>query len=127
MDDIMSVYRVQNSNSWMGRQQWGSALVERCEVIKSQVAMFKGFAIDYPKYSNILKNKVSEHINRNVPNRLAKKSVVEKYLSVFTDEIEHYSMTWKIDLWFRRCRIPLVREVYTRLFLRKYFQRKILY
>lgn len=127
LNDIMSVYRVQNSESWMGQQRWGKVDKGRLEVIKSRVKMMNGFQRDYPTYKNIFRAKIADEINRNVPNKYSPKVDADKYISYFSDEIEKYSLRWKIDLWFRKCRIPKVRGLYTRLFLKKYSQHKIIY
>lgn len=127
INDTMSVYRVENPDSWMGNQKWGQFDKDRLEVIKSRVEMLKGFQKDFPSYNRVFGSKIADEINRNIPGRLCKKKDVEDYLFFFLDEIKQYSLRWKIDLWLRRCRIPRIRVLYTKLFLGKYSQRRKLF
>ena len=123
-NDIMSVYRVENSNSWMGQQKWGKIDEERIAVIKSRVEMFKGFAKDFPKYKSYFYNKVANEINRNVPNQ---ESQHEQFLSYFSEEIKKYTWTQKIDLWVRRNLKGRVRYYFIRVFQNQYYQRVNIY
>lgn len=126
-NDIMSVYRVENSESWMGTQQWGKVSKDRLEVVKSQVRMFEGFSNDFPAYKKVFQEKIADQINRNIPSWRVPKKDVSVFLSNFSDQIGAYSIKWKIDLWIRKLRIPGVRHYYTKLFLEHYSQRKVLY
>ena len=127
LNEIMSVYRVENSSSWMGQQQWGTVSLARMEVIKSQVKMFVGFSIDFPEYKKVFQNKIADHINRNCPCRVMSNGNINDYLNYFAEEIKTYTLKWKIDLWIRSSRVNLLRRCYTDLFLGKYQQRKLLY
>lgn len=123
-NDIMSVYRVENPNSWMGKQKWGKIDEGRIEVIKSRVEMFKGFAKDFPQYKNYFFNKVANEINRNVPNQ---KSQHELFLSYFSEDIKKYTWTQKIDLWVRKNLKGRVRYYFIRVFQNQYYQRVSIY
>ena len=127
LNEIMSVYRVENLSSWMGQQQWGTVSLARMEVIKSQVKMFVGFSIDFPEYKKVFQNKIADHINRNCPCRVMSNGDMNDYLNYFAEEIKSYTLKWKIDLWIRSSRVNLLRRCYTDLFLGKYQQRKLLY
>ena len=121
-NDIMTVYRIDNSSSWMGSKKWGSGESPFIiKLIKSSLQMFEGFAKDFPKYHQLFENKKAEEINRNVPSsRVSSKKEVESFLAFFDDEIGHYSLRWKIDLFFRRCRFIYIRILYERAFSRRY-------
>lgn len=127
INDTMSVYRVENSNSWMGQQKWGKLSKERLEVIRSQVEMFEGFAVDFPTFRGILMDKLAEHINRNLPSRNFSVDVINQYILYFSDYINNYPMRWRIDLLIRKSRLPLVRQLYARFFLKKYSHRRMYY
>ena len=127
INDTMSVYRVENSNSWMGRQKWTKLSEDRLEIIHSQVRMFCGFAKDYPQYKRVFENKTAQLINRCIPNRKESPKDIRAYLSYFDDYVKSYSLRNKIDKFFNLCRIPGVRYIYTQLFMRGYEQRKKLY
>ena len=128
-NEPMSVYRIDNPDSWMGSQDWGElgANPKRLRVIKSQIKMFQGFSNDYPQYSHLFKSKISEHINKNIPLRRIPIKKVNSYLDYFKEEISNYSFKWKIDLFFRKIRIPYVRAVYQILFTRSFLPRNRMY
>ncbi len=122
-NDAMSVYRVENSNSWMGKQQWGKLDKGRLEVIASQINMFKGFAKDFPQYKTFFKNKIANHINRFVPAKCSQEEI-NQYLDYFREDIEKYNLLQKIDLWMCKLKMPRIRYVYKKMFQKKYSERK---
>ena len=126
INDIMSVYRVENSNSWMGKQQWGKIDKNRLEVIQSQIYMFKGFAQDFPQYKKIIKRKIANHINRFIPAKRPQEEI-NQYLDFFREDIKNYNLIQKIDLWMCKLRLPRTRYLYKKLFHKQYSERKIIY
>ena len=120
-NEPMSVYRVENSNSWMGQQKWGKLDKGRLEVIESQINMFKGFAKDFPQYKSIFERKIADHINRNIP---GEKPLQEEFLSYFKEDIEKYNLIQKIDLWLI-CNLHSrkMKYYYLRIIHNQYFQR----
>jgi len=127
LDNMMSVYRVQNPMSWMGRQQWKKMDKGRVEVIKSRVEMLKGFQKDFPEYERVLRAKIGDEINRNIPGYNLPANDAKEFVSCFSDEVRRYSLRWKIDLWIRKCRIPKIRRLYQKLFMKRFYIRKKLY
>lgn len=125
-NDIMSVYRVENSDSWMGQQKWGEFDLGRFEVIKSQVNMFKGFGDDYPIYKKLFKNKIANQINRFIPVH-ASKHELKQYKEYFSIEIAKYSLSQKIDMWIRIYHIPKLTGLYLKLFQSQFSQHKKIY
>ena len=125
-NEIMSVYRVENSNSWMGKQHWGKLDKGRLEVIESQINMFKGFAKDFPQYKKYFDRKIANHINRFIPAKRPQEEI-NQYLEFFREDIEKYSLVQKFDLWMCKLRMPKVRYLYKLLFQRQYSERKKLY
>lgn len=127
-NDIMSVYRVENAHSWMGGQKWLAFSETRVKTIRSRIRMFEGFANDFPEYRQVCQDKISDEVNRNIPNRhISSKEELNKYLDYFSDIIKHFSLRWKIDLWIRKSRIPGLRYLYTRYCLEKYSKRSLYY
>ncbi len=125
-NDIMSVYRVENSSSWMGKQKWVKFDKTRLEVIKSQINMFKGFSKDFPQYKKYFDRKIANHINRFIPSKCSKEEKIQ-YLDFFHEEIENYTWTQKIDLWVRCQRKRKLKYYFVRIFQNQYNQRKITY
>lgn len=103
-NDVMSVYRVENSTSWVGQRKSMSSEV-RIASVQSEVNMLKGFAADYPQYKEIFSLRIAAYINRSMPDRLSPRSDQDEYLKTFKHEIAQYSLIGKIDLWMRRLRI----------------------
>lgn len=103
-DEAMSVYRIENTSSWMGMgnlktdkdPEW---LPNR---IRSEENMLKGFAVDYPKYSKILSEKINHLICSHYPKRSQSKEVKERYVSAFRNEISEFSFSWKIILFLMK-------------------------
>lgn len=126
-DNLMCAYRINIPSSWMGKQKWGSVTDERLAVIRSQIEMFRGFACDYKKYSKIFRDKIANHINRNVPGWWLPRDDVRKFIMCFEKDIKEYGFLWRVDLALRKSRIPLERFFYNRVFMRKYMQLRIIY
>lgn len=125
-NDIMSVYRIENSNSWMGRQQWGRFDLKRIEVIKSQVNMFKGFGQDFPQYKKFFKKKIANHINRFIPANCPTQEV-NQYLEYFHEDIEKYNLIQKYDLWMCKLSLPRVRFLHKMLFHHMFSEHRLYY
>ena len=128
-NEPMAVYRIENSNSWVGKQNWydGGADPSILKVIQSSIKMFKGFAKDYPQYMKYFKNKIADEINRYVPTRSHSRQIVQSYLSNFKEEIMDYSLFWKIDLLIRKSRIPYVRGFYCTYLNRRFANHNKMY
>ena len=104
LNDVMSVYRVENSTSWAGKRK--TIPVESGIVtVHSEIDMLNGFSIDYPQYKDIFTLRKAVYINQSLPNRLSSRNDQDEYLKAFEDEIAQYSLIGKIDLWMRRLRI----------------------
>ena len=125
-NDIMSVYRIENSNSWMGQQKWGKMDKRRLEIIKSRVDMLDGFSKDYPLCEDFFKRKIANEINRNISDSFSKQEI-KQYRAFFSKEIENYSFFQKLDLLIRQLGIPKITGLYIRLFQSQYNQRKLVY
>ena len=128
-NEAMSVYRIENSSSWTGKQEWGikGGDPNKLKIIQSQIRMFEGFSKDYPRYHSLLFNKIAEHINKNIPLRRFGTDKINAYLSNFTKEISHYNLRWKIDLFCRKTSLPFIRTVYQILFTRQFLVRNKMY
>lgn len=103
-NDVMSVYRVENSSSWAGERNKIS-VEKRIETVHSEIEMLNGFSDDYPHYKPFFSLRKMAYINRSLPNRKSPKLDQDKYLESFKDEIGSYSLIAKIDLWMRCLRI----------------------
>ena len=100
-NEPMAVYRINNPNSWMGRQKWSAVSDENLKRIGSMVNMFLGFADEYPDYASIFKNKIAQYINVTCPSATSQSAENKKYFNNFKDYTDKYSLLWKIDLFLR--------------------------
>lgn len=111
-NELMSVYRVENSTSWMGKLKWTPENYDnRISIIKSVINMFKGFAADYPQYADIFKTKIAHHISSHIPHRGKDPEIRKKYLNDFKKDIEEFPFLWKLDAWIGTSRIPLLARL----------------
>lgn len=120
-DKVMSVYRIDNPNSWAGKQKFNSIDPKRLHIVRSQMEMFKGFSKDYPKFQGVYNNKIAEHIIKNMPFGNDTNSVI-CYLNEFSNEIVCFDFVWKLVLFIYKCPVLIVRKAFGLIFLRKYMQ-----
>ena len=109
-NEIMSAYRVDNPDSWMGGQKWNSISNENLKRIQSMVVMFEGFAKELPRYASILHNKIAQYINCSYSLTFSS-AEKKKYYEYFKDYIDKYSRLWKWD-FFLRTRTHTVSHAY---------------
>ena len=130
-NDIMSVYRVSNPNSWMGRQHWDTADKIQLDWIDRVINMLKGFSNDYPAYRKYFKNRIAQCIVSQYPNRNFNDSKgFEKYKNHFQEEIDQFPFFWKVMHRLNMISIPAFHKLYglcTKLFLSRYRAKNILY
>jgi glycosyltransferase involved in cell wall biosynthesis len=118
----MSVYRIGGSGSWTKRQREFD-LEDTIKARKSEVAMLKGFAEEYPKYVKVFNDRIAYYINLGIP--ISKgENAVELYLSTFKKEIERYTWKWRIHLRMRFVQNKYLQYAYyqisNRLFLHRF-------
>ncbi len=119
-DDCMSIYRVDNCNSWMGTQNFGTLSEKRKEVIKSIINMLRGFATYDPTLFDVVSSTIANEINGNIPYWKASNMDINRYLNSFKNEIRNYDWRWKVDMIIRKAKIPGLRRLYTPIFLSNY-------
>ena len=79
-NDNMSVYRIENSNSWRGQQDINKETERRFNTIVSEIIMFKGFAKDYPIYSSVIHDKIGHFLCSNYPTRNESKEIIRIFV-----------------------------------------------
>ena len=124
----MCVYRVGNKGSWIGRQKTESVDPARLEVVCGQKKMFEGFAKNYPKYKIVLRDKISEHILKNMPKRSdCSSDDLLMYQELFSEELGNLKLKWKIFYLICKSRIPYVKFYYRKILLRNYRDKRLSY
>lgn len=112
-NDIMSVYRIQNSNSWMASQKWHSADEKNLRRIDSMINMFKGFSFDYPKYKKNFNNKIAQYLISQSPYRFTQSDKdLNLYLQYYKKEYKQFPLFWKFVNILRMNNIPILRGFY---------------
>ena len=130
-NDIMSVYRISNPNSWMGSQHWDTADEKQLDWIGRVINMLNGFSNDYPVYKKYFQNRIAQCIISQFPKRNSNGgSDFVKYKNYFQEEIDTFPFFWKVLLWLNMTSNPIIHKLYgafTRFFLSGYRIKKILY
>lgn len=129
LNDLTCVYRVHNSQSWIGRQKRRVADTARLKTLHSIIDMLKGFAKDYPQYRHAFKDRIAMYILNELPNRYENETALDAFKESFKNEIKEFRPWWRIDLYLRTTRIPVLKKYYyyaNRIYC-KYFSRIIRY
>jgi len=128
-NDVMSVYRYQNSNSWMSNQAWHSAQDDNLNRVLSMVKMFQGFEKDYPEYNRLFRNKVSQYLRDQMPYVVNDPNGYLKFTRFFKKYLKKSNIFWKIDYYLRGSKLPILRHYYyhSGFFVRKYKLKQIYY
>ena len=112
-NDIMSVYRVQNSESWMSQQKWSSVEEKNLARLDSMLNMFKGFSQDFPEYSHYFRNKITQYLITGAPLNLPNKEKdIETYYNYYKKDIHKFPLWGKILYKLKYTNIPILRGYY---------------
>lgn len=112
-NDIMSVYRTENAESWSRRQKWRSVNENNLKRIESMINMFKGFSEDFPIFKRYFSNKIAQYLISQSPNRYCNnKKNIQVYKQHFQDEFDRISFFWKIIYKLSLTNIPILRGYY---------------
>ena len=128
-NDAMTVYRVDNPDSWMGRQRWKEASEASLRRVSSMVEMFNGFAEAYPEHRKLFKDKIAQYLRDQMPCPMYDYDGFRKYTDRFKVYMKEESLLWKLDYWLRGTRLPVLRHYYfhSEFLVRKYRKRVSLY
>ena len=108
--DAMSVYRVENNASWVGRRE-AISIDKLITTVKSEVQMLKGFALANPAYKHLFLQRIRVFINTQYPYKTASKEDLRKYIEAFQEDISQYDILSKADLWMRSSHFYLLRAL----------------
>lgn len=130
-NDAMSVYRIDNPNSWMKKQKWHSVENSNLKRINSMIRMFNGFADDFPQYNKFFKNKIANYLMSQSPEGLYNNGKdLNIYINYYKDYFNNFPFLWKLLKWLRFCNIPGLRgyySLYTKPIYNRYKEKKIFY
>lgn len=121
-NDLMGVYRIDSQNSWTANQTWGRYSEQRVKVIRSQINMFRGFANDYPQWKRVFHVKEIDQILRFMPKKWnAPKEDLQKYQDAFAEELGNLTFWERQDMKIRMCKNRVVRALYHKLYLKRFY------
>ena len=95
-DDVLSVYRTENSESWCGCQEEKLLSENQINGIQSEIQMLQGFQKDYPEYADFFGMRVMNFIFSKIPNRLEDPKGCLMYVEKFQNEIRHFGLKRRI-------------------------------
>lgn len=125
INELLSVYRVDNINSWVSTHKKGS--VEKLiNGTKSEVIMLQGYSHEYPIYKKYYNDRIALYINNMKPENSSAKEI-SQYLNSFKEEIERYSLFWKFDIIIKRRRLKLFFRLWRKLWIKRYLPKCIYY
>jgi hypothetical protein len=96
----MVVYRIDNPNSWVGRQKREIMSEKKLKGIESEVRMLQGFRNDYPQYSDLFLKRIKAFIILNTP-KITTRKMRLKYKKTFNEEIKDFNIWDKIKMIIR--------------------------
>lgn len=92
LSDTMTVYRVDNSNSWVGKN-WGNLSWDN---LQSEIDLLSGFSHDFPSFYKTFQLRKRRFILQHVPNRKEERSLYKEYKIRFDDIIRTFGFKEKI-------------------------------
>lgn len=122
INDSMSVYRVDNDSSWVGKQFLPQFFEKRKDGVLSEVNMLKGFAVDYPKYRDYFYQRIARFINMEFSKWKNNPSDLEKLETIFKDDIRHFSLLEKLDYYYAKKDKGLLKKIYLGFAWRTYYK-----
>lgn len=122
INDSMSVYRVENSNSWVGRQNYLCGFEKRKNGVVSEIRMLEGFANQFPKKRKWLYQRIARFINMEFSKWKHDRNAIIELRKTFNDEINNYSLLWKIDLYFTNKNHGLFKRLYMAIAWRTFYK-----
>lgn len=114
MNDAMSVYRVENPNSWVGRNLNAKTTAGRLADMLSEVLMLQGFKADYPQYSETFDERIFIYLRFNIPSRNKDAKGHKMFSNIFEEEIKSLN---------RRKRFAILLASSNFSFLLRYYER----
>lgn len=98
--DVMSIYRVDNPASWVGKQKASILSDNSLNGILSEIRMLQGFANDFPKYKKYFDNRIKVYIISKFPNKEKDFDSSILYMNKLSPEINKYG--WFLKFLLRK-------------------------
>lgn len=97
----MSVYRVDNPNSWVGREKEKSLSDKRMNGILSEVRMLQGYRNSFPNYNKCLSKRLYAFLINNVPNKYLDRQGYLLFCSKLKKELDLFPFLYYIAFGYK--------------------------
>lgn len=108
--DEMSVYRVDNTSSWIGKQKLDD-INKNIRGCKSELEMLVGFIKDYPAYKNIIRKRLNYYMNSMYRPKVSREEF-KKLDDMVGNYKEYRTWIWRLDLELRKVPVRKIRQLY---------------
>lgn len=115
-DRLMGTYRINNPRSWMSKNDKDNDLsLKKLKGMRSEVNMYKGFADDYPEYESLFKDRIAFYLTYRTPKKKVTPQEYSLFVNEFYQEINDYSMFWKLFHYARQSHTNILTKMYYRI------------
>lgn len=117
-NNAMSVYRIDNTGSWINRLKTEQRLTEhRINGYLSEVNMLKGFADEYPYKKNIFQNRIAFYL-KTIYKDIKDYSNEDKkrFMTIFKNEIKQSGLFWRIYFYVLQKNNRLLSSLFCRYY-----------
>ena len=115
MNDCMSVYRVENDTSWVGRNREKKLSTSKLLGIISEIRMLQGFQNQYPQYNNAFQKRINNYILSNIPNSINDPEGYNIFTKALNKEISSIKGSMVFYLWWKSSRFFKTYNLFMKL------------
>ncbi len=112
LNDPMSVYRVNNPTSWVGRTASKSIKASYLKGTRTEVNMLKGFAKDYAKFKRVFIQRIGFFITSIIFNYRNDLQSVNLIKAEFKNDINSFCILWRLRVFFISHNLCGLRKLY---------------
>lgn len=113
LNDPMSVYRVNNPTSWVGRTASKSIKASYLKGTRTEVNMLKGFAKDYAKFKRVFIQRIGFFITSIIFNYRNDLQSVNLIKAEFKNDINSFCILWRLRVFFISHNLCGLRKLYS--------------
>lgn len=122
-NDTMSVYRIDNSESWMAKQKWRTMDESNIRRVESMINMFNGFYDNYPSYKKYFSTMIAMYLISQCPYKNGKNdNDIKLYKHHLKKSFDKIPIFWHILFKLSITNIPILRGYYV-VYTRPIFKR----
>lgn len=114
LNERMSVYRIENYTSWVGRQKGNYLSDLRLDGIVSEIRMLQGFQHDFPQYTSSFYKRIEMTVIGNMPSRHIDKAGSFKFYNTIRDLIPTFSKKSRLVAKIKNSRLSFFFSLYNK-------------